>query len=498
MAEEKGKTGISVTEYNKEITASLNQAKMKIENLSKSSSNGSLINGVWIDNQYLFEYRNLVDLLGMLNFNVKLCNEKTESKVLLFVASDNKLNRDGFAIKGVALPRNVYPRFFSILNKTKNVAYPKDFEMAGMLPNTSIPVPRLMVYSEPIEHYEEYLKNYYANYGLVAGNDKKGIRRPYIHEEYEWVKGRPVARQGYLSPYYQMMYEKKLQELGQSRGETYNRYTRPVPEEDEYEEEIDKPSLKEQIQAGLEKLTRPKAGKGRYRVKKKTPMNEFFTKIKEKVNEKTGLPVDSPVWKHVRRTAIVVGILTLAPVLGGAFALLVPLFTSLLETLGAVSGMILPSLTGAGHNRAGVAYTKTDIEVMRRGILSLIKLCGFGVVAVLLAKWRLKKAKQAKEDVKSKGEEKEKKEKEPSFNKEEKQDDYEEQTYYENETEELLAYYKKTLKYNRACMMRLLSEDPALEDPKNKKRYRELLEERQQIVSELTDLQKGKEKGRGK
>ena len=142
---------IDVKKYNKEMVEMLQNTIKEIEIGSQtvSDSECEAIGTLWIDKRFAEEYRRLKTLLEMFNYNAKERNEAKDT-VYLLTAMDNKANRNGYKIKGVALPRSVYPKFFELLNKTTTLIYPKDFEMAGMIPGLNIPVPRLRRYKEPI------------------------------------------------------------------------------------------------------------------------------------------------------------------------------------------------------------------------------------------------------------------------------------------------------------------------------------------------------------
>lgn len=359
---------IDVKKYNKEMVEMLQNTIKEIEIGSQtvSDSECEAIGTLWIDKRFAEEYRRLKTLLEMFNYNAKERNEAKDT-VYLLTAMDNKANRNGYKIKGVALPRSVYPKFFELLNKTTTLIYPKDFEMAGMIPGLNIPVPRLRRYKEPIDHYEECLHDHYKNYRYFVDTDEYGIRYPYPHERLEWIKGQGVENPDYVNPYYQEYYNYMLDKLGL--------------------EEV--PTMGEKIKNGIANL-RNKAEKRKHRIKEKKSAKEFFKGIKAKM-------WDGEEHKKTRRFLIVAGAIIGGVTLGNAFGIVSINLINLLNTIVLLPGMIGPAITGYGHAVDGHELSAAEVTTVRQGLFSLITGAGLGVVGFL--KSRLKKKKKKKENL---------------------------------------------------------------------------------------------------
>ena len=103
---------------------------------------------------------------------------------LAYIATDDKEIRELYLESGLEL------------------RVPQAIQCRGIIPGLKIQAPLPIAVGQPIENYERYLENYYANVG-VKKQTKNGIRLPYPHEQYVWENGVAHEPDGlYTNEYY--------------------------------------------------------------------------------------------------------------------------------------------------------------------------------------------------------------------------------------------------------------------------------------------------------
>ena len=184
---------ISGSEKNNKLIEQVTKAIETIITTSKNLDNtDDEIIVVSIDGKKIVEdeanrYKKLVKVKNILDFA-----EKAESEL--------------FAFEEIYVEKSKQADLFELANDSElGIEFPSAFGQYGEIPGTdglTCPRPKSML--ETFEGYEAYLKQYYKEADIDPTFDEDGIRLPYPHEKYIWVKGQATAskEKDYVSNYY--------------------------------------------------------------------------------------------------------------------------------------------------------------------------------------------------------------------------------------------------------------------------------------------------------
>ena len=393
---------ISGSEKNNKLIEQITKAIETIITTSKNLDNtDDEIIVVSIDGKKIVEdeanrYKKLVQVKNILDFP-----EKAESEL--------------FAFEEVYVEKSKQEALFELANDEElGIEFPSAFGQYGEIPGTdglTCPRPKSML--ETYEGYEAYLKQYYKEADIDPTFDEDGIRLPYPHEKYIWVKGQATAskEKDYVSSYYKEY--KNWKENGIEEENTIeDSGIAGTPSNDGEDEEKtgskknkqktteatdeDTPELSdEERSARAKERTQQRKGLTRRKyAKDKKTLGDYLKAPFRKLDEADKTLSNGKNWPKIRRflvgAAVAVGAVVLLQTAG------LPLLTGIWTGLTEWPFMLTSAITGVA-TKGGATIALTATERIAMGLIGVAVPAGvFGIVKGLSDRW--KKTKQKAEE----------------------------------------------------------------------------------------------------
>ena len=341
-------------------------------------------------------YKKLVQVKKILDFS-----EKPESEL--------------FAFEEVYVEKSKQETLFELANDDDlGIEFPSAFGQYGEIPGTdglTCPRPKSML--ETFEGYEAYLKQYYKEADIDPTFNEDGVRLPYPHEKYIWVKGQAQAskEKDYVSSYYKAYKDWKEngiedeaekgnsgvagdpagdEEKGNETGSKKNKPKVTQPTDDDTAELSD-----EERSARAKERTEKRKGLNRRKyAKDKKTLGDYLKAPFRKLDEADKTLSNGKNWPKIKR--VLVG----AAVAVGAVALLqtagLPLLSVIWTGLTEWPAMLISAITGVA-TQGGTTVALTAIDRLVMGIIGVaVPVGAFGIVKGLADKWK-KTKKEAEE-----------------------------------------------------------------------------------------------------
>lgn len=389
---------ISGSEKNNKLIEQVTKAIETIITTSKSLDDDLVasIDGKKIVTDEMDRYKKLTEVKNILDFTEK---------------SENEL----FGFEEVYVEKSKQERLFELANDEElGIEFPSAFGQYGEIPGTdglTCPRPKSML--ETFEGYEAYLKQYYKEADIDPTFDENGVRLPYPHEKYIWVKGQATAskEKDYVSSYYKAYKDWKENGVEEENSKDNSGVAgAPTNEGDDTEKsgskknkpkttqstDEDAPELSDEERSARakERAEQRKGLNRRKYAKDKKTLGDYLKAPFRKLDEADKTLSNGKNWPKIKR--FLVG----AAVAVGAVALLqtagLPLLSVIWTGLTEWPFMLTSAITGVA-TQGGTTVALTALDRLVMGIIGVAVPAGvFGIVKGLSDKW--KKTKQKAEE----------------------------------------------------------------------------------------------------
>lgn len=389
---------ISGSEKNNKLIEQVTKAIETIITTSKSLDDDLVasIDGKKIVTDEMDRYKKLTEVKNILDFTEK---------------SENEL----FGFEEVYVEKSKQERLFELANDEElGIEFPSAFGQYGEIPGTdglTCPRPKSML--ETFEGYEAYLKQYYKEADIDPTFDENGVRLPYPHEKYIWVKGQATAskEKDYVSSYYKAYKDWKENGVEEENSKDNSGVAgAPTNEGDDTEKsgskknkpkttqstDEDAPELSDEERStrAKERAEQRKGLNRRKYAKDKKTLGDYLKAPFRKLDEADKTLSNGKNWPKIKR--FLVG----AAVAVGAVALLqtagLPLLSVIWTGLTEWPFMLTSAITGVA-TQGGTTVALTALDRLVMGIIGVAVPAGvFGIVKGLSDKW--KKTKQKAEE----------------------------------------------------------------------------------------------------
>lgn len=389
---------ISGSEKNNKLIEQVTKAIETIITTSKSLDDDLVasIDGKKIVTDEINRYKKLSEVKNILDFTEK---------------SENEL----FGFEEVYVEKSKQVRLFELANDEElGIEFPSAFGQYGEIPGTNgLTCPRPKSMLETFEGYEAYLKQYYKEADIDPTFDEEGVRLPYPHEKYIWVKGQATAskEKDYVSSYYKAYKDWKENGIEEenSKGDS-GVAGAPANEGDDAEKsgskknkpkvteatDDDTPELSdEERSARAKERTEQRKGLNRRKyAKDKKTLGDYLKAPFRKLDEADKTLSNGKNWPKIRRflvgAAVAVGAVVLLQTAG------LPLLSGIWTGLTEWPFMLTSAITGVA-SKGGATIALTAAERIAMGLIGVAVPAGvFGICKGLSDKW--KKTKQKAEE----------------------------------------------------------------------------------------------------